>query len=459
LQLFVMLGKNACMQPLKTLEKLLEYAAKAGATASDGLFVESVDLTVSERNGAPEQLERSEHTGVGLRVWVGERLAQGSTSSFADDALKTLAENTVAFAKCAPADPLTALLPREMLAVSPPQLALADDETPSPETLRALCREAEGTALAYKGILNSEGADASASKSSIALMTRANNEVQFSGAYAATGYSLSVSVLAGTLDAMERDYAYSSKRQFLSLKSPIAIGDEAAMRALQRVNPRKIPTASMPIVFDPRVSRGLLGNFLNAISGAAVARGTTFLKEALHTPVFSSAITIVDDPHISFGLASRPFDAEGAKNGKLTLVSGGVLETWLLDQRSAAKLGLQTTGHASRGLTGAPQPSSSNAYMAAGKESPQALISGVSKGLYVTETFGMGVNLVTGDYSQGAAGFMIENGELTYQVSEITIAGHLGEMFKTLIPADDLKFDYAVNAPTLLVPNMMVAGS
>lgn len=447
------------MNHLDILDRLLTHAEKAGASASDGLFVESADLTVSERNGAPEQLERSEHTGVGLRVWVGERLAQGSTSSFAEDALKTLAEATVAFAKSAPADPLTALLPHAMLALTPPNVPLADDAAPTPETLRALCREAEGTALAYKGILNSEGADASANRSTIALMTRQGNVTQFSGGYTATGYSLSVSVLAGTPGAMERDYAYSSKRQFSALKSAEAIGDEAAMRALQRVNPRKIATASMPVVFDPRVAKSLLGNFLHAISGAAVARGTTFLKEALHTPVFSNAVTIVDDPHIPFGLASKPFDAEGAKNGTRTLVNAGTLETWLLDQRSAAKLGFQTTGHASRGLTGAPQPSSSNAYMMAGKDAPLALMSSIFKGLYVTETFGMGVNLVTGDYSQGAAGFMIENGELTYPVSEITIAGHLGEMFKTLIPADDLKFDYATNTPTLLVPNMTVAGS
>ncbi len=447
------------MKNLEILNQLLEYAEKSGATSADGLCVESTDLTVTERNGAPEHLERSEHTGIGLRVWVGERLAQGSTSAFTDEALKTLAENTVAFAKAAPADTLTALLPKADLAIPAPELSLADEAAPSAEDLRNMCREAESTALAYKGILNSEGADASANTSTIALMSREGSATQFSGAYTTTGYSLSVSVLAGTPEAMERDYAYSSKRQFSALRKPAAIGDEAAMRALQRVGPRKIPTASMSIVFDPRVSKGLLGAFLSAISGAAVARGTTFLKDALHTDVFSKAITIVDDPHIPFGLASKPFDAEGAKNGKCTLVRAGTLETWLLDQRSAAKLGLKTTGHASRGLTGAPQPSPSNAYIAAGSETPQALIASVSKGLYVTETFGMGVNLVTGDYSQGAAGFAIENGELTYPVSEITIAGHLSEMFKTLIPADDLKFDYAVNAPTLLVPHMMVAGS
>lgn len=258
---------------------------------------------------------------------------------------------------------------------------------------------------------------------------------------------------------MERDYDYSSTRWRSDLASAESIGKNAASRALSRLNPRRVPTCDVPVVFDPRVSRSLLSAFAGAINGANIARGTSFLKADMGKALFAPNINIIDDAHIPRGLASRPFDAEGVSGGKRALVENGVLTSWLLDVRTANRLGLATTGHASRGVGSGPSPSSTNLYMQAGNDSPNALLAGIKSGFYVTETFGMGVNLITGDYSQGASGFWIENGEVTYPVSEVTIAGHLREMFTRAIPADDLTFRYATNAPTLRIDTMTVAGT
>ncbi len=215
----------------------------------------------------------------------------------------------------------------------------------------------------------------------------------------------------------------------------------------------------MPIVFDPRISRSLLSVLAGSISGSAIARGSSFLKDSLHQPIFASGIRIIDDPHLKSGMGSKPFDGEGVRNEKRAIVEDGVLTTWLLDMRSANKLGMTTTGHATRGIASPPSPSSTNLYMENGELSPQALMKDIKSGLYVTETFGMGISTVTGDYSQGAAGFWIENGEIAYPVSEITIAGHLSDIFKSITPANDLVFRYATNAPTLRIDAMTVAGA
>jgi PmbA protein len=225
------------------------------------------------------------------------------------------------------------------------------------------------------------------------------------------------------------------------------------------LNPRKVASCAAPVIFDPRVGRGLLSCFAGAINGASVARGTSFLKDSLGKSLFAPNIRIIDDPHQKRGLASRPFDGEGVAGKRIELVENGVLKTWLLDVRTANKLQLETTGHASRGAASPPSPSSTNLYMEPGKDSPAALMRGIRSGFYVTETFGMGINLVTGDYSQGASGFWIENGELAYPVSEVTIAGQLKDMFAQIRPANDLEFRYALNAPTLLVERMTVAGT
>jgi len=294
----------------------------------------------------------------------------------------------------------------------------------------------------------------SAGRYAVTLVSSVGKSVQ----HANSSVSLSASVLGGTGEGMERDYAYSVARHLCDVRDAAEVGHEAATRTLKRLNPRKQTTQSVPVIFDPRVAKGLLGSFTSAISVSAVARGTSFLKDKMGEQLFAESIQIIDDPHRVRGLASRPLDGEGLANAPLELIKDGALQTWLLDLRSASQLGLTSNARATRGLGSSPSPSSTNVHLAAGTLSPEAMIAEIESGFYVTEAFGMGVNLVTGDYSQGASGFWIEKGELAYPVSELTIAGHLLEMFKTLTPANDLVFDYATNSPTLRVANMTVAG-
>jgi PmbA protein len=316
-------------------------------------------------------------------------------------------------------------------------------------------RTCEAAALAVPGINNSEGASAGWGKGAVALVTSEG----FAGGYASTSTSISASVLAGEGTHMERDYDFTSAHYLSDLDDPAAVGKSAAARTLRRLNPRKVKSQSVPVVFDPQVANSLVGHFADAISGSSIARGTSFLKDKMGSQVFARGIKIVDDPHMKRGMRSKPFDGEGVANHKWDLIEDGVLKTWLLDSASARQLGLTTTGHAARGTGGPPSPSVSNLYLAAGSQTADELLSGIGEGFYVTELIGMGVNGITGDYSRGAAGFWIENGKITYPVSEITIAGNLKDMFMRLTPANDLKFKYGTNAPTTLVEGMTIAGS
>jgi PmbA protein len=443
---------------LDTLNWLLEYTRAHGADAADAVWFESVEVSTSQRLGKPEGLERSESKVLGLRAFVGQQQAMVSSTDTLRDSLQELAERAISMARAAPADADSTLAPASLLCRDIPELDLCDSTEADIGWLSDQCREAEEAALSVKGITNSEGADAHYGRSRINIAILGADRQHFAQSYSTSHFSLSVSVLAGEGTSMERDYDFSTARHRSRLASARSIGLSASERALKRLNPRKAVTCHVPVVFDPRIGRSLMGALSGAISGSAVARGSSFLKDSLHKPVFSESITIMDNPHIKGGLGSKPFDAEGVRNGPVRLVDKGVLTTWLLDMRSANKLKMTTTGHASRGASSPPSPSTSNLYMENGALTPQALIKDIKSGLYVTETFGMGVNTVTGDYSQGAAGFWIENGELAYPVSEITIAGHLGDMFKTMTPANDLVFRYATNTPTFRVENMTVAG-
>jgi PmbA protein len=440
---------------MSKIEQILDYATKAGADAADAMFVHGVDLSVACRMGNQEELERSESSGIGLRVWSGQRLASVSTSDMSDKSLKEMAERAVAMARVATEDPFSTLAPEALFAQEIPDLQLADTHEPTAEIMQDMAMRAEATALAVQGITNSEGADCSYGKSVVQLATSNG----FRGKYTDTSFSMSVSVLAGTGDKMERDYDYALARFMADLPTPESIGTIAAEKALKRLNPRKKDTCQVPVVFDPRVSRSLVGALSGAINGAAIARGTSFLKDAMGTALFQRGVSIIDEPHRVRGLASQPFDGEGVACAARVMVEEGVLASWFLDIRSAAKLGLTTTGHASRGLGGNPSPSSTNLYMAAGADTPEAMIAEIKDGFYVTETFGMGVNLITGDYSQGASGFWIEGGKVLYPVSELTIAGQLKEMFLNLTPANDLTFRYGTNAPTIRIDGMTVAGT
>ena len=444
---------------LDTLSWLVDKARATGASAADAVMFESVDVSASRRLRKPEGMERSESKALGLRAFVGQQQAIVSTTDTSKEALTELAARAIAMAKAAPADPDSTLAPDALIARTIPELDLFDSAEPGIEWLEERCKEAEEAALSVKGITNSEGADAHYSRSNIGLAIASADSKRFAQNYPSSYFSVSVSVLAGKGTGMERDYDFTGARHRRDLEDATDIGLSAANRALKRLGPRKMATCRVPVVFDPRISRGMLSVLASSISGASIARKSSFLKDSLHQPIFAKGIHIIDDPHMKRGLGSKPFDGEGVKNEKRAIVKDGVLTTWLLDMRSANKLSMTTTGHASRGIASPPSPSPTNLYMENGTLSPDALMKDIKNGFYVTETFGMGINTTTGDYSQGAAGFWIENGERAYPVSEVTIAGHLRGMFNTATPANDLEFRYATNAPTLRIDAMTVAGA
>lgn len=437
------------------LDHLIQKALKSGADSADALKVDGVSLGVSRRLGKREDLERSEASELGLRVFIGKRQAIVSSTDTSPTALDELVARAVAMAKAAPEDPYCGLADSHLLAGKFDDLDLFDSRECDAEELYDRAASAEDAARAHRGITNSEGADAGWGYSTIALATSHG----FSGGYKTSSFSVSVAVVAGEGTGMERDYDYAIARHLDDLEQASDIGRRAGERTVRRLNPRKADTAQVPIVFEPRLTGRFLGHFASAITGPAVARGTSFLKDHMHQQVFAKDVAVVDDPHRARGLASKPFDGEGVTNRRTVLAESGVLQTWILDSASALQLGLQTTGHASRGTSSPPWPSTTNLYMEPGDATPEALIEDIGSGFYVTELIGFGVNPVTGDYSRGAAGFWIENGEISYPVSEVTIAGNLKDMFLKLTPANDLEFRYSANAPTLRIDGMTVAGA
>jgi PmbA protein len=437
------------------LERLVKRALSEGADAADAVEFKNISVGVSYRLGKLEDVGRSESSDLGLRVFVGHQVAFVSSTDFSDAALGALPARAVAMAKLAPEDKFAGLASRDRLATTFPELEIDDPQEPSTALLVERAHAAEAAALEVPGVTNSEGGSADYGRTMVTLATSDG----FLGGYAATSRSIAVSVIAGDGTEMERDYDYSHTRFADDLEPAILVGKRAAERAVKRLHPRKVRTQSVPVFYDPRVSGSLLGHFSGAISGSAIARGVSFLKEKMGEQVFSETISIVDDPHRKRGLRSKPFDGEGVANLCTVIVDGGRLTTWLLDSASARQLGLETSGHAARGTGGPPSPSSTNLYMAAGRLSPTELMRDVREGFYVTELIGMGVNSVTGDYSRGAAGFWIENGTLAYPVSEVTIAGNLKDMYLHLTPASDLVFRYGTDAPTLRVDGMTVAGA
>ena len=436
------------------LSDLIARARRAGADAADAVHVEGTSISHAQRLGETEKLERAEGQDLGLRVLVGRRQAVVSSSDHTPKALEELVERAVAMARVVPEDPHCGLADPDAIARQWADMDLSDPAEPTAEQLIDWARRTEEAARAVPGVTNSEGAEAGWSRSRVALV--ASNG--FAGSYEGSGWSLSVSVLAGEGTGMERDYDFTSAVYGTDLRSPEAVGRSAGERAVRRLHPRKAATAKAPVVFDPRVSGGLLGHFAGAINGQSIARGTSFLKDRMDSPVFAPGVSVIDDPLRARGLRSRPFDGEGIATTRQALVEDGVLRTWVLDLRTARQLGLRSTGHASRGTSGPPSPTTTNLYLAPGGATPAELLRQAGRGLYVTGLMGFGVNGVTGDYSRGASGFWIEDGEIAYPVSEVTIAGNLKDMLRTLVPADDLEFRYGTNAPTVLIPEMMIAG-
>jgi PmbA protein len=446
---------TATDDPLSLLGDLVAKAKKAGAEAADAVHFSSTGLSHAQRLGAPERLEREESHDVGLRVLLGKRQAIVSSTDLAPDSLDALVERALAMAKVVPEDPYCGLATAEELATSVPALDILDTEEPAPEVLIERARACEEAARAVSGVTNSEGAEASWSRIEIALVTSNG----FARGYGRSGHSVGVSVIAGGGLHMESDYEFASAVYGRELEDAAAVGRRAGERAVQRLGAKKPPTQRLPVVFDPRISNSLLRHLAGAISGPSIARGTSFLKDKLNNQIFPEGITIVDDPHRPHGLASKPFDGEGLANGRMNIVEGGRLTTWILDLSSARQLGMRSTGHAARGTSSPPSPSTSNLYMEPGSATPAELMVDIEQGFYVTGMMGMGINGVTGDYSRGASGFRIEKGELTYPISEATVAGNLKQMFMNLTPANDLVFKYAANAPTLRIDGMTLAGN
>ncbi len=435
---------------------LVAAARKAGADAADALYVCNASTQISVRLGALEDVERSEGEEIGLRLFVGSRSASVSSSDLSPAAMGALVERAVAMAREAPEDPFAGLAPESRLLRGEPVDVDGDDHgDPSPATLRERAEAAEDTARAVHGVTNSEGAGASASRTIIALATSTG----FARGYATTGYGCSASVIAGEGGGMQRDYAYHSTRYLADLEDGPSIGARAGERAVKRLNPGRLASGAMPVVFDPRVGSGMLGHLSGAITGSAVARRTSFLLDSLGEMVFARGITIRDDPHRRRGLRSKPFDGEGLPTAPRDIVADGVLTGWIMDSASARQLGLEPTGHATRGVGGPPGAGLTNLYLEPGTLSPEELIADIKLGVYVTELIGHGVNGVTGDYSRGASGFVIRDGQICEPVAEITVAGNLKDMFRELTPASDLVFRRAVDAPTIRIEGMTVAGA
>ncbi len=443
------------VEPLALITDLLDRAKRAGADAADAVMFSGASLSVAWRLGALEKLERSEARDMGLRVLVGKRQAVVSSNDFKPDMLAELVERAVATARQAPEDRYCGIATPDQIAREVPSLDMCDDSEPTAEEMIEAVRAAEDAARAVPGVTNSEGAEAGWGRSVVAFA--ATNG--FARSYSGSSRSISASVLAGEGTAMERDYDYATAVYGADLRDPAEIGRTAGERAVRRLGARKIKSARVPVVFDKRISGGLLRSLSGAINGASIARGTSFLKDRMGQPVFAPGINVIDDPHRPRGLRSKPFDAEGIANQRRAVIADGKLTTWFLDLASSRQLGLETTGHAARGTASTPSPAPTNLYMERGSVSFDEMIRAIDQGLLITEMIGMGVSIVTGDYSRGASGFWIEKGEIAYPVSEITVAGNLKDMFKNLTPANDLEFRTGMDAPSLRIDGMMVAGT
>ncbi|MBT9289446.1 TldD/PmbA family protein [Prosthecodimorpha staleyi] len=436
---------------LDQAHRLVEAARRAGADAADAVAVRGIALGVQVRLGAVEQSERSEGDDFGLRVFVGRRSAIVSANTVGD--ADQLAMRAVAMARAAPEDPFAGLAEEHLLAREFPALDLVDAAVPDADQLRFAALAAEEAGRAVAGVTNSGGASASWGLGGMVLVTSHG----FVGTWLRSSHSIAMTAIAGEGTGMERDWEASSKIHRAELEDPEAIGRKAGERAVRRLKPRQAATGHAVVIYDPRAATSLVGHLSGAINGAAVARKTSFLKDRMGERLFAEGITISDDPHRRRGLGSRPFDGEGVSGQRLAVIEDGILRHWLLDSASARELGLVTNGRAARG-TGLPSPSSTNLTLEPGSVSRADMIGSVESGLYITDMIGSGVNGVTGDYSRGASGFWIEQGELTYPVAEITVAGNLRDMYRRLTPADDLEYRFGINAPTVRIEGLTIAG-
>jgi PmbA protein len=438
--------------------ELVERALAAGARAADAVVADSDGLSVGVRLGEVERLRRARERRAGLRVFVGAATAIVSTSDLSPAALGELAETACALARVTAPDAYAGLPDPADVSAAPPDLGLYDPavERVEPPDAIARARAAEDAARAFAPeITNSEGAEFGCGSGRVAYASSHG----FTGSYAGSSFSLSVVPVAARDGRMQRDWWYTAGRHLAALDAPAQVGAEAARRALRRLGARQIATRECPVVFEAEAAASLLRHLASALAGPALYRRASFLLGRLGERIAAPTVTVVDDPLQPGGLASRPFDGEGVASRRLTVVEAGVLTSYLLDSYAARRLGLRTTGHAARSAGDAPSAAPTNFFLAPGPHPPEAIIASVRAGLYVTELIGFGVNLVTGDYSRGAAGLWIEGGELAYPVEEVTIAGNLLDMLREVeMVGTDLRFRSACAAPTLKIARMTVAG-
>jgi PmbA protein len=439
---------------LSITSDVVKMALAAGATSADAIAISSQSQDVTLRHGVIEQFEQSESQDVGLRVFIGQSAALIGGSVLTRDGLLRLVDRAVTMAKLAPPDPFAGIAAADQLVGDVADLDLVSKIELDMEQLKALALRAEDAALGVKGVTRSNGASASASRRHVAMA--ASNG--FARAWERTSFGTSASVVSGEGTAMERDYDGHGATHFEDMDQPEKIGLTAGERAVARLNPRKIASQTVPVIYDRRVASSLFGHLLGGISGASIARGTSFLKEDMGKNIFAAEVTLVEDPHRLRGPASRPFDGEGLPTSQRKIIDKGTLTTWIMDLRASRQLGLPPTGHGARGLTSPPGASPSNLHVEAGSRSPAQMMRDMGTGLLVTEFIGSTINMVTGDYSRGASGFWIENGEIAYPVSGITVAGNLREMFATLEPATDLIFRGGMNVPSCYLGPMTIAG-
>lgn len=439
-------------------QHMLDAAKAAGADQADAVASQGASISIDVRNGSLEHAERSEGVDIGLRVFVGQRSAIVSGSDVRPATIATMAERAVAMAKEAPEDPYSRLAHGAELSLEHAQLDLEmADASPEP-TAAALeedARRAEAAAMAVQGVTQMDAAGAGYSSSNVFLATSNG----FSGGVAYTGRSTSAVAIAGTGTGMERDYDADTRIFQSDLRSPEEIGTQAGQRAVERLHPQKPKTGSYPIIFDERISSSLIGHLLAATNGAMIARGSSWAKDLLGEQILPAGLSLIEDPHRARVNGSRAFDGEGLATSKRTIVDNGVLTGWTLDLASAQKLGLQSTGNATRGVSSAPSPSSWNVALTQGQKTKQDLIRDMGRGLFITSMIGSTINPNTGDYSRGASGFWIENGEIAYPVSELTVAGNLRDMLSRIIPANDARTHLSRVVPSLLIEGMTLAGS
>ena len=445
-----------------TLEKLtqamLDAAKKAGADAADAMAVQGTSISIDVRGGALEQAERSEGVDLGLRVFVGQRQANVSVSDTSPNTLITMAERAVAMAKEAPEDPYIGLASPDQITKSwdIDALEMADPAAePAPSDLQRDACEAEAAASAIKDVTQVQSATAGYSNTVVHLA--ATNG--FSGGYGRTSRAVSCVAIAGEGDGMERDYDGDGRTFQSDMRSPEEVGRIAGERAVERLDAVQPPTGAYPVLFDERISSSLVGHLLAAANGAMIARGSSWLRDALGEEVLPKNLSIIEDPHRARVSGSRPFDAEGLATQRRAIVENGTLTGWTLDLVNGRKLDMPSTGNAARGVSSPPSPSSWNIAMTQGDKSRAELLSDMGTGLLVTSLIGSTINPNTGDYSRGAAGFWVENGEISHAVNECTIAGNLRDMLKTITPANDARGYLSRVVPSVLVEGLTLAGN